>query len=132
MRKIFVFFGNREFIVFILIGIFNTISGSVFSVIYSYNLNVNIAFVLGYITSLMIAYLLNSKFNFKKKLSVQRFIKFGISYVPNFISQNMFVLIFYNHLGWEEVVVYFLAALIGVPVTFICLKIFAFKNKGRS
>ena len=132
MRKIFDFFGNREFIIFILIGIFNTISGSVFSVIYSYNLNANIAFVLGYITSLVIAYLLNSKFNFKKKLSIQRFIKFAISYVPNFIIQNMFVLIFYNQLGWEKVVVYFLAALIGVPVTFICLKIFAFKNKGNS
>ncbi len=131
MRKIFDFFGNREFIIFILIGIFNTISGSAFSVIYSYNLNANIAFVLGYITSLIIAYLLNSKFNFKKKLSLQRFIKFAISYVPNFIIQNMFVLIFYNHLGWEKVVVYFLAALIGF-VTFICLKIFAFKNKGKS
>ncbi len=129
MKKILMFFLNKEFITFILIGIFNTLGGSVFSVMYSYAFNVNVAFVLGYLTSLMVAYFLNSKFNFKKSLSLVGLIRFSVSYIPNFIIQNLCVLFLYNYLSWNKILVYFLAAIIGVPITFVFLKIYAFKNR---
>lgn len=128
LRKFLRFFMNREFMIFVLIGIFNTLSGSVFATLYSMHVGANLAFVLGYLTSLVIAYLLNAKINFKKRITLKRFLKFAVSYIPNFIIQNIMVFLFYNHLGWDRIITYFLAAVIGVPVTFACMKLFAFKK----
>lgn len=130
MKKLISLFANREFVIFILIGLFNTFNGSLLSAAYSFFLNANIAFVLGYICSLVVAFFLNSRFNFHKKASFRRFVKFAVSYIPNFIIQNVIVFILYNSLGWNRIVVYFLAAVIGVPVTFLFVKLFAFKDKG--
>lgn len=122
-------FFNKEFIVFVCIGVFNTFNGSIFSYIYSNSIpNVNLAFVAGYLTSLIIAYLLNSLFAFREKLSLQKFFKFVISYIPNFLIQNAMVFLFYNTLHWNKLITYFMAAAIGVPVTFIILKLFAFQK----
>lgn len=126
MKKLFTFFLNRQFVIFVLIGAFNTLSGSLFATVYSLALNTNLAFICGYITSLIIAFFLNSKLNFRKKISLQRFIKFIVSYIPNFIIQNLIVIIFYNNLEWNKIITYFLAAIIGVPVTFVFMKLFAF------
>lgn len=126
MKKLFTFFLNRQFVIFVLIGAFNTLSGSLFATVYSLALNANLAFICGYITSLLIAFFLNSKLNFRKKISLRRFIKFIVSYIPNFIIQNSIVIIFYNNLEWNKIITYFLAAIIGVPVTFVFMKLFAF------
>ncbi len=124
-------FFNKEFICFLLIGVFNTFNGAVFSYLYSAVIdNVNLSFVAGYITSLTIAYLLNSFFAFKEKLSFKKMIKFMISYIPNFIIQNGMVFLFYNTLHWHKLITYMMAAAIGVPVTFLLIKLFAFKKKG--
>ena len=63
----------------------------------------------------------------QEKLSFTKFIKFGISYIPNFIIQNIVVIITFNILGLHKLIAYCLAAIIGIPVTFILLKFFAFK-----
>lgn len=122
-------FFNKEFILFIIIGIINTFNGVVFSVIYSSLFNENLAFIFGYISGLIISYILNSYITFKEKLEFRKFIKFSISYIPNFIIQNGVVLITFNILGMHKLIAYFLAAIIGIPVTFILLKFFAFNRK---
>ncbi len=121
-------FLSIEFMKFVIIGVINTFNGTLFSYIYSSFLNVNIAFIFGYITGLLISYLLNSYFTFKESLSIQKFIRFAISYIPNFLIQYIVVLIVINILGWYNLIAYGLAALIGVPVTFIIMKLFAFKK----
>lgn len=121
-------FLSIEFMKFVIIGVINTFNGTLFSYIYSSFLNENIAFIFGYITGLLISYLLNSYFTFKESLSIQKFIRFAISYIPNFLIQYIVVLIVINILGWYNLIAYGLAALIGVPVTFIIMKLFAFKK----
>lgn len=128
MNKIKRIFLNKEFIFFIAIGVINTFNGVVFSFIYSNLLNENLAFVLGYISGLAVSYILNSYITFKEKLSFTKFIKFAISYIPNFIIQNVVVIITFNILGLHKLIAYCLAAIIGIPVTFILLKFFAFKK----
>lgn len=128
MSKIKRLFLNKEFIFFIIIGGINTINGVIFSYIYSSLLNENLAFILGYISGLIISYLLNSFITFKEKLSFVKFIKFGVSYIPNFIIQNIVVVIAFNILDLHKLIAYSLAAIIGIPVTFILLKVFAFKK----
>lgn len=129
MINLFNTFFSKQFIYFLVIGIINTFNGVVFSYIYSSFFNENIAFILGYISGLFISYLLNSFITFKEYLSVEKFIKFAISYVPNFIIQNLTVLLVFNILGYNKLIAYVLAAVIGVPLTFIFLKFFTFNSK---
>lgn len=121
-------FFTKEFIMFLIIGVINTFNGTIFSYIYSSFLNENIAFIAGYISSLIISYTLNSLITFKEKLQFYKFIKFGISYIPNFIIQNIVVIIVFNIMGINKLIAYLLAAIIGVPVTFILMKFFAFNK----
>jgi putative flippase GtrA len=117
---------KREFSGFLIIGAVNTANGTIVAYLLSFLLNANASFIIGYGVSLSIAYILNSEFLFKKPLAVSRYAKFVISYVPNFIIQNGIVLIFYNLLGWHRLIVYALAAIIGIPITFLLVKLFAF------
>lgn len=127
--KILNVFCNKEFILFLLIGGFNTLSGVVFSLIYSYMFNANVSFVLGYITGLFISYVLNSCITFKERLHFIKFLKFTISYIPNFIIQNIVVFLTYNVLEINKVIAYCVAACIGIPVTFIFMKYFTFQKE---
>jgi phosphoserine phosphatase/putative flippase GtrA len=120
---------SREFIIFLFIGVINTINGVLFAYLYSIFLDPNIAFILGYITSLTISYLLNSIIAFKESLALEKYVKFCISYIPNFIIQNIVVIIFLNILELDKLIAYIVAAIIGVPITFLCIKFFAFKKK---
>ncbi|MCR1951986.1 MULTISPECIES: GtrA family protein [Clostridium] len=122
-------FFSKEFIIFVIIGVINTFNGVIFSYIYSNFFNENIAFICGYISGLIISYILNSYVTFKEKLNFNKFIKFTISYIPNFIIQNIIVLIVFNIMGIYKLIAYGLAAIIGVPITFIFMKFFAFNNK---
>lgn len=123
-------FFSREFLMFLIIGGINTVNGIIFAWLYSlFITNANIAFVVGYISAMVISYILNSKLTFKENLSFAKYVKFFISYMPNFIIQNLMVAIFYNMLHLPKLLVFALAAIIGVPVTFVFMKIFAFRKK---
>ena len=121
-------FFSKQFIMFVFIGVINTFNGVIFSYIYSSFLNENIAFIFGYISGLVISYILNSYVTFKEKLEFNKFIKFAISYIPNFIIQNIVVFIVFNMMGLHKLIAYGLAAVIGVPITFVFIKFFAFKK----
>ncbi|MDB2111295.1 GtrA family protein [Clostridium paraputrificum] len=121
-------FFSKQFIMFVFIGVINTFNGVIFSYIYSSFLNENIAFIFGYISGVVISYILNSYVTFKEKLEFNKFIKFAISYIPNFIIQNIVVFIVFNMMGLHKLIAYGLAAVIGVPITFVFMKFFAFKK----
>ncbi|WP_321994702.1 HAD-IB family phosphatase [Clostridium butyricum] len=129
VKKLKNIFFTKEFFTFLIVGGINTINGIVFSYVYSLFLGVNVSFVLGYVTAMTISYILNSTLVFKEDMGVIKYIKFCISYIPNFIIQNIFVLVFYNMLHWNKLIVFALAAIVGVPVTFIIMKFFAFNKK---
>ena len=124
-------FFSKQFIMFVFIGVINTFNGVIFSYIYSSFLNENVAFIFGYISGLVISYILNSYVTFKEKLEFNKFIKFAVSYIPNFIIQNIVVFIVFNMMGLHKLIAYGLAAVIGVPITFVFMKFFAFKNTSK-
>ncbi len=129
--KIFfsVIFGKR-FLIYTLIGFFNTFNCVLFSTLLECAyVQENLAFATGYILSLTISYIFNSIFNFKRKLTFLRYGKFLLSYVPNFVIQNIVTFICFNIIDMHHVFAYIIAALLGSPITFICLKIFAFGDK---
>ncbi len=119
-------FLTPSFAKFLVVGVVNAFNGVLFAYLFSLIWNANVAFVAGYAVALTISYLLNSRFVFPTRLSPSRYWRFVVSYVPNFLIQNLCVLVFYNWLGWHKLVAFTLAAIIGVPVTFLLLKFFAF------
>ena len=120
-------FFTREFLLFLVVGGVNTFNGAFLAWLYAFLIpNHNLAFNCGYITSNLIAYYLNSTFIFPEPLSFNRCLRFALSYVPNYIIQNLIVLLFYNLLGYPPLLSYLLAAILGVPATFLCVKLFAF------
>lgn len=121
-------FFKKEFLLFVFVGVVNTGNSIVFAFLLSNILNDNLAFIVGYIASLTVSYLLNSFITFKEKLGFSKFFKFCISYIPNFIIQNVVVIIFLNMLGWYKLIVYMIAAIIGIPVTFLLQRFFTFKK----
>ena len=123
------YFVKKDFVLFLVIGAINTVNGIFLSYVYSLFLQANLAFACGYITSLSAAYFLNSFIIFHAKPQFMRYTKFIISYIPNFIIQNVLVLVFYNGLNWSRIIVYMLAAAIGLPITFLFVKLFAFGKK---
>ena len=121
-------FLSWQFIKFIIIGVINTLSTTIFASLFPKSINANIAFILGYLMGTIISYVLNSIFTFKEKFVISKYIKFFISTIPNYLVQQVSVIVIYNMLGMNRYIAYLLAAIIGVPVTFILLKVFAFKK----
>jgi putative flippase GtrA len=117
---------TREFILFVFCGGMGTITNFICSLVISMILNPSVSYVFGYGISLFIAYTLNAKLIFHQNISWMGFIKFIASYIPNFIVLFSFVLFFLNILHWSKVIVYTLAGLLGLPLTFILVKKFTF------
>ena len=124
-------FFTPKFIRFVFVGCLNTFNGVLFSFLYSLFIkNPTVAFIVGYITSLTISYLLNSYITFHdKNLTLEKFIKFCISYIPNFIIQLICVFIIIDILHLYKLIAYILAAIIGIPITYLALLLFPFKEK---
>lgn len=119
-------FYDRRFLAFLLIGGLNAFNGIFFALVYDFWLPANAAFILGYGTSLSISYVLNSRFNFLKKMTWRAYGRFWLSYLPNFLIQNLVVLLIYNLLQGPKLLAYVLAVLLGLPITFLMMKFYAF------
>lgn len=120
-------FLSREFILFLMIGCVNTFDCSLLSTFLAPFLgDINLAFNVGYVLSNVIAYLLNAWFVFPTPLSWLGWGKFFLSYVPNYLVQNVLVVALYNLMGIPPVLSFIISAVLGIPATFIFVKFFAF------
>lgn len=129
-NKLYGQFKDRLFILFVLIGVVNTCSTALCSALYAQVMDANGAFVAGYATGLVIGYFLNAKINFHAAVTLGSFGRYALSYVPNFLLQNLIVFLIYNVLGWDKLIAYGGAAVLALPLTYLLVKLFAFrKNK---
>ena len=124
-------FFTIEFFQFLVLGVINTLNSTITSTLFSLVTQPNIAFICGYIVSLVIAYVLNSIWIFRQKLNFKKLVMFAVSYIPNFIIQNGIVFLLFNLAGMNQILVYALAAIIGIPITFICVKVLCFLKKKK-
>lgn len=123
-------FVSKQFLMFLLVGGLNTVNGMLFPTVLSNFMQANVAYILSYLPSLGISYVLNSFFTFhEKKLSLRRCVKFYISYLPNFLIQNVVFVIAYNVFHANKYIGILLASALGIPVTFLLMKFFAFGQK---
>ena len=127
LRKTFV---SKNFFEFCVLGVINTLNDAIFSSVYHWlGLQNNIAAVAGYYTALTIAFFLSCFVIFKKKPSLKRYIKFFISYIPNFIIFFLVTFVTINAMGLPQFWGTILAAATGGPITFVIMKVYTFGKK---
>lgn len=119
-------FFSKDFALFVLCGGVGTLTNVVCSGLFSSFLHPILSYGLGYGVSLAVTYSLNAKWIFQQETTWIRFGKFVISYLPNFLILFTFVSLFIGVFGWNRFVVYVLAGCLGLPLTFILVKVFAF------
>lgn len=131
VEKIKQLFFNKQFIIFIVIGGVNTLSSAIFSSFYSMLLGDIEAFIPGYATGILVSYILNTLFTFKDQFELKKLIKFAISTIPNFLIQLITVYVGVSLLHINNIICYGIAAVVGVPVTFVILKLFVYRDKEK-
>ena len=72
--------------------------------------------------------LLNCHFTFHQRPTLKKFLKFPISYIPNFIFQYLMVFIF-TALNLNSTLAYICAAILGTPLTFAAMKLMVFSRR---
>lgn len=122
-------FFNIGFLEYCAIGFLNTFNSALFSSLASLIMQENVAAVFGYICSVTIAFVLNCYLIFKKKPTLRRYMRFALSYVPNFLIYFIVTFITLNTLGLPQFWGTVLASVIGGPITFIIIKIYTFKQR---
>ncbi len=128
-----------QFVLFVTVGVINTFNTAVIATVLDmlknsffsgaeYIERYNITFVAGYVLSMIISFFLNTYITFREKPTLKKFIKFPLSYIPNFLIQYVCVALF-TSLELNNTVAYMIAAVIGIPVTFLTMKILVYKGK---
>ena len=120
---------TRDFMLFIVCGGIGTLTNFVFSLLISMKTDATAAYVCGYGLSLFATYALNASLIYKERYRTGSFLKFVLSYIPNFMILFAFVAVFLNIFHWHKVIVYALAGLLGLPITFILVKVYAFAKR---
>ncbi|MBE6728449.1 MAG: GtrA family protein [Ruminococcaceae bacterium] len=123
-------FCTKRFLVFSLLGLVNSFNTGWISAVASYAIpNPNTAAVLGYFCSLSIAFVLDSKLVFNRRLTKKRYFKFLISYVPNFIIYFLVTFMTINTWHLPQFWATTLATVIGGPITFVIIQFYTFRPK---
>ncbi len=123
LKKIFV---SKKFLEFCLLGCINCFNDSLFSWIAEYFMQKNMAQIVGYLCGLTIAFFITCKLIFKAPPTFNRYIKFLVAYIPNFIIYFLMGFITLNTLGLNQFLGTFLAAVAGGPITFIIIWVYTF------
>lgn len=127
-KKIIKLFFDRDFIVFLFIGVINVFNGVVISLLYSKIFDDISSYILGFITSMTISYILNSYLNFKDKLSLNKYYRFALSNIPNFIIQITSLILLLKGIHIPKLISYLVSACIAVPITYVLVKINVFRK----
>lgn len=129
-KRIIKQFLSRDFLTFVFIGFINAFNGIWIAYAYSLFLTSEVySYIVGFCTSLIISYILNSLLNFKSNINITKFIKFSINNIPNFIIQISSVILLLNKLNFSKLLAYAISSVIAVPITFILVKFNVFKSK---
>ena len=131
MQKLKKTFLSKGFIEFCSLGIVNVFNDSLFSWLFSLIPFIgkgNVAAVLGYMVALSIAYILTCRFIFTSHPNKKSYIRFLISYIPNFL---IYLLVFMIIDRWNlpQFWATAIAAISGGPITYVIIKIYAFGKK---
>ncbi len=132
-RRVVAPFLSVRFLRFLLCGGVNVATGVGFAWALSLALQANVAFVVGYVLSHALSYLLNAWLTFRRRPTCVGYLRYAVAYLPNFAIQNAMVALLHNLLGMPKSLTFLASALLGIPITFLALTFYAFARRhGKS
>lgn len=122
IKKIKKNFWNRNFFIFVIIGIINT---AVYNILYIIGLNyLNYIFsnIISYFIAMTVSFFLNCKFNFKVKPTLKKYLLFPLTGIASFCSTTGGLIILVDIFNFNEKLCGLISSLIAVPVTFVIMR----------
>lgn len=108
---------------FVLIGIFNTLHFYIwYNIFLKLGIAYPIAFSIGFVLSMVGSFFLNSRFTFRTKPTLQKFIRFPLTTLPNYIISQVGLLLLVEKVGLPKNISGLAASLIAIPVTYLVTK----------
>ena len=104
------------------IGIINVLNTVWISYVLSYFIQTNISYLCGCILSMCISFFMNSFVWGDRKRILFEFIEFSVSNIFVLLVENGVVIILYNIINLNKLLVYLIAATIGLPLIYTLLK----------
>ena len=115
-------FFNKTFILFVLIGIVNTLIYNEYYLIGIKFTNYIISSVLAYLISMTCSFFMNTVYNFKIKPTIKKYLLFPISSIPTFICQTFGLSLLVEVFNIPKTYSGFIASLVAIPFSFIIMK----------
>ncbi len=124
-------FLSKKFLSYSVIGTIATLNVALLSTLFAIIIGGTgtLASALGYVAANIISYFMNSFFTFHKKFSFFGYFRFAVTYIPNYIIYQLVSIIALHTFNWPPFYATVIAAIVGVPLTFIIMKVFTFNNK---
>ncbi len=116
-------FINYEWSRFILTGGFNTFNYYLLYLILIKSLPYMQAHFSAFIYSGFVSYFVSSKYTFKEELSLIRFLKFPITYIPNLVISSVVTYTLVTNQLVSETFASIIAMIIAIPVTFFVTRL---------
>ncbi len=129
MKKLISYFFSRHFLMYIIIGSFNTFNTSIISLLLAQIFYDYPSSYLAFVISLSIGYLLNAKINFKHKIMLSEYLKFMSIYIPHFLIFATISTIALSVWNFPPFWATAVASVSGAPITYLIMRFFAFGNR---
>jgi putative flippase GtrA len=115
-------FLTPKFIKFVIVGTINTINHNIIYLIGLTFLNYMIANFIAFIISMIISFFLNCYFTFNIKPTLEKFIAFPITNIPNLFFQTVGIYIVVEVFNIPKEYGALVTAIFSIPLTFLIMK----------
>ena len=107
---------------FLGVGLVNTIFAYIIFIILLQFLNYNISYTISFISTIVLSYFLNSKYVFKQKASISKFIKFPFVYVGQYLFGIIVLNILNIYFQTSNYINMLIVTMLSIPLTYILSK----------
>lgn len=142
VKRFIVFWWEKEAIRFLFAGAINTIVGIILSFIFRdilfekvFNWNPKLIilqspiviefdypYLIAFVLGLPIAYTTQTIMAFRAPWKWERFLRYPLSSIPNFLMQELGILIFESWIGWSHNIAYILGTILPLPIMFFIIR----------
>ncbi len=121
-------FFTKNFLLFGIIGVINTIIYNEYYLISLKFFPYVISSIIGYLVSMTLSFLMNSVYNFKVKPTFKKYIMYPLTSIPTLFCQTFGLSFLVEFLNIQKEIAGFLASLLAIPFSFLIMKL-VFKKK---
>ena len=120
--KLKTLFFNKNFLIFIIIGLINTLIYNEYYLIGIKFTNYIIASIIAYLISMTCSFFMNTIYNFNINPTLKKYLLFPISSIPTFICQTLGLSLLVEIFKIPKTYSGFIASLVAIPFSFIIMK----------